>query len=419
MSHLKELGHRVHLVHYGHVKALPEDYVLMAKAWDSVTFIEKTLDYQKTGTGYYRADDWYQSGSGEVVANLCNLLNIDMVITNYIFFSKILDYIPNGVVKVLDTIDKLSERNQMFLEQDTSPDHFWTTAEEEKIALDRADVVLAIQDKERAYFETVTKKPVITLGHYEPDNLITRTCKYSLKKIGFLGGPNPVNITSLKEFITKFSQAVKDHQLDLELHIFGGICDHLDNNESKSVLLRGFAEDLKDVYEECDLIVNPLTFGTGLKIKTVEALSYGVPIISTAIGFEGITTDEPYFLLNNLDEMVDAIIFCYRNSGKLKKIQQSSIKTFARYGAEVEKSFNTLLSKVSSPLNKSNQLCLLHYDPLGRLANLGFNDSYINEVQKTINTALGDLARISFYKSPLKKFNAYKKLLRIFEKAGY
>ena len=36
------------------------------------------------------------------------------------------------------------------------------------------------------------------------------------------------------------------------------------------------------------VVVAPIRFGAGVKIKTLEALQYGVPVVTTSIGAEGI-----------------------------------------------------------------------------------------------------------------------------------
>jgi len=41
-------------------------------------------------------------------------------------------------------------------------------------------------------------------------------------------------------------------------------------------------------YDKCGFVVNPCLSGTGLKIKSVEALSYCKPLITTPEGAEGI-----------------------------------------------------------------------------------------------------------------------------------
>jgi len=50
----------------------------------------------------------------------------------------------------------------------------------------------------------------------------------------------------------------------------------------------GFVPDLRTVYESSRVVIVPLRFGAGVKNKTVEALQYGVPVVTTSIGAEGI-----------------------------------------------------------------------------------------------------------------------------------
>jgi glycosyltransferase involved in cell wall biosynthesis len=53
------------------------------------------------------------------------------------------------------------------------------------------------------------------------------------------------------------------------------------------VQLMGFVDDLSEVLGQACAMLSPLLFGSGLKIKTVEALRCGIPIITTSIGLEG------------------------------------------------------------------------------------------------------------------------------------
>jgi glycosyltransferase involved in cell wall biosynthesis len=50
----------------------------------------------------------------------------------------------------------------------------------------------------------------------------------------------------------------------------------------------GFVEDLTGLYRECRLFVAPLTEGGGIKIKVLEAMACGIPVVTTPIGAEGI-----------------------------------------------------------------------------------------------------------------------------------
>lgn len=57
---------------------------------------------------------------------------------------------------------------------------------------------------------------------------------------------------------------------------------------SEQILVTGFVEDIKPYFEQSRCLVVPLVLGAGIKIKVLEGLSSGIPVISNAIGIEGI-----------------------------------------------------------------------------------------------------------------------------------
>ena len=54
------------------------------------------------------------------------------------------------------------------------------------------------------------------------------------------------------------------------------------------VEITGFLPSLTELYETVRVVVAPDRFGSGLKIKTLEALQHGVPVVATTIGADGI-----------------------------------------------------------------------------------------------------------------------------------
>jgi glycosyltransferase involved in cell wall biosynthesis len=53
----------------------------------------------------------------------------------------------------------------------------------------------------------------------------------------------------------------------------------------------GYVDDLGAVYQQADAAIVPIRAGGGTRIKIIEALAYGLPVISTAIGREGLDVD--------------------------------------------------------------------------------------------------------------------------------
>jgi glycosyltransferase involved in cell wall biosynthesis len=66
-------------------------------------------------------------------------------------------------------------------------------------------------------------------------------------------------------------------------------------------------DDVIDAYLRMDVVVNPMIGGTGLKIKTVEGLAYGRPVLSTKAGASGLSIEHPDLLHEDIDSLVERI----------------------------------------------------------------------------------------------------------------
>lgn len=57
---------------------------------------------------------------------------------------------------------------------------------------------------------------------------------------------------------------------------------------AENVEITGFVKDLKQVYQSASVVVAPLRFGAGTQNKVLEAMSMGVPVVCSEIGFAGL-----------------------------------------------------------------------------------------------------------------------------------
>ena len=60
---------------------------------------------------------------------------------------------------------------------------------------------------------------------------------------------------------------------------------------SENVLVTGYEEDLPSWYARAKVAIVPILSGSGTRIKVLEAWSYGVPVVSTALGMEGLDAE--------------------------------------------------------------------------------------------------------------------------------
>jgi glycosyltransferase involved in cell wall biosynthesis len=74
-----------------------------------------------------------------------------------------------------------------------------------------------------------------------------------------------------------------------------------------SVSLEGYVEDLDKALSGACALLMPLRFGSGVKIKVIEALARGLPVVTTPLGAEGLPTGAAEGLvLTDVEHLADA-----------------------------------------------------------------------------------------------------------------
>lgn len=77
-------------------------------------------------------------------------------------------------------------------------------------------------------------------------------------------------------------------------------------------------EELARYYRECRLSLVPLRYGAGIKGKVVEAMRYGLPVVTTSVGAEGIVGAEEFLALaDNAEEFAQKAVALYQDSEAL------------------------------------------------------------------------------------------------------
>jgi len=342
-KYFQSKGYKVHFVYYADNGINWRNLQFMHETWDTFTLIhQKKLFIQHSGN--YEKDEHYETHIADHILDLVSLFDIRLVWCNYIFQSAFLEALPEDVHKVIDTHDVFTNRYELFLDQPEVTYKWYSfSKEDEAAALDRADTIVAITSKEQKYFQTLTQKPVTVVSHIENKQFINKEI-LELKTIGFIGGGNDVNIVAINHFLKKFYQLSEHHQT-LDIVIAGQICDHIQITHPR-LHLWGKIPSVHQFYQEVDLVINPLMFGTGLKIKSIEALSFGVPIISTRIGFEGIESRHAYHQCDNIEILIQNIDHIKKNPAVLTQMQKESCHVFEHYEKTVYTNIDNILGNI-------------------------------------------------------------------------
>ncbi|WP_374764234.1 glycosyltransferase [Yunchengibacter salinarum] len=329
---LQQRGHKVHFLYAGLYPLREDQELAMRRAWDFVHVLPPPENPPPmTGRRHYRIDDWHREAISDAAARICTIWSIGAAIANYVWCSGWLNAIPAGIPKLIDTHDVFGDRHKTLKRDGMSPSWFYTTPREEGIGLDRADLVLAIQEVEAATLSARTRTPVRVLGHLaEPAFLPFRPPGERLK-VGYVSSDNPVNQNALTRLSKAFSRA-GDLQNRVSLHLAGAL-GATAAAEASPFEARGFVPDVAAFYDEMDLIINPTFGGTGLKIKCVEALGYGKALLATADSMTGIASDHPCHQATNLKEFLDYLGQLAGNAGALEMLAEQGRAVFTAYEA--------------------------------------------------------------------------------------
>ncbi len=114
------------------------------------------------------------------------------------------------------------------------------------------------------------------------------------------------NVLAADLLIQKIWPLVLAQRPEARLVLAGrGSQEHLDtrNSQGSGVSAMGFVDDLTPLFSKSTLFLAPLPEGGGIKIKILEAMARGIPVITTPVGAEGITTkDADTLIITNADE---------------------------------------------------------------------------------------------------------------------
>lgn len=232
--------------------------------------------------GYNHVDDLYPIGLTKYVNKLQQKMEFDGIIINYINLSKLFKQ-QLGCKKILFTHDCMT-----FKKAHLGVRSFWfdLTPNQEAKGLRRCDTILSIQENESVFFRYL----------YPGGNIKTvYSCFKTMlqpitgnKNILFLSGKSTLNVNGINYFIKDIFPLVLQKEPDAKLIIGGGICDSLPMMDDYSIIKIGRVDSAEQFYALGDIVINPVYQGTGLKIKTFEALSYGKVTVVHPHSAEGI-----------------------------------------------------------------------------------------------------------------------------------
>lgn len=198
---------------------------------------------------------------------------------------------------------------------------------EQRIAK-RAAAVFAVSTVEAEYYSNFNKNCYTVPNGVDAVHIEPLPDTKEVLFTGFLG--YPPNADALKFLVTEVWPLVLEQLPEAVLHVVGR--NPPQALSANSVKLHGNVDDITPFFRNCSLLAVPLRAGGGTRFKILQAFSYGLPVVSTVLGAEGIEAEDGIHLLlrNGKREFAAAMVDVLTNRGLAEHLRSQAAELAQR-----------------------------------------------------------------------------------------
>lgn len=228
--------------------------------------------------------------------------------------------------------------------------------EKEEIEIcENADVVFTLSTYEQEILESKLKNPKVRLNPiFVYSEFPVINLEFTKREdLIFVGGfAHTPNVDAVKWFCKEVFPTIVKNKPNMRIHIVGSNPDHdVIALACNNIVVHGFMKDefLMQLYNQCRIAVIPLRYGAGVKGKVLEAMYYGLPVVSTSVGLEGIENIDQYIAAtDSAGEFSQKILELYDNVDELSDISQKNQEYIKEHYAQdkVEIFFKRIFAEV-------------------------------------------------------------------------
>lgn len=157
--------------------------------------------------------------------------------------------------------------------------------------LKKYDHVVAVSQNDARFLKLFFRLPSVSVieNGIEKIDFIPPSANNGNTNIGYIGSQKHTpNLNTIRFITQKIYPYIRKKGVNINL---------AGSDNSKSTLsginYLGFVPTVRDFYKKIDILVAPIFSGSGSRIKILESLSFGRPVITTKVGAEGIDLQTP------------------------------------------------------------------------------------------------------------------------------
>jgi GT2 family glycosyltransferase len=224
-----------------------------------------------------------------------------------------------GIRIIYDTVDvhfrRLEREYEVTGDQSIGAEAAQKRQEEIRLAA-LADQVWCVTEEDRKALQNETRNtniaiiPTIHALHGKGKNFSER------RDLLFVGNFNHrPNKDAVHFFVKEIYPSIQAALPEVKFYVVGSnVVDEIMAYDSPEVVVMGYVPDMTPLLESCRVFVAPLRFGAGMKGKIGDSFSYGLPVVTTSIGAEGLNIkDREHALIADDPAFAAAVVELYRD----------------------------------------------------------------------------------------------------------
>ena len=262
-------------------------------------FCRSIHQINQPGTNFKFGELLFASEYATRIEPLKTLLNnkYDIIFTNYIFTAPLAAAAKKPATLILETLDHFFEAN--LLSQNLKSNINFEKSLLQNIEFDLYKIFNKIIFINKDEYDSTPKESGISYSHIPAawQGITNKTTRdQEIVDLLFIGSNHPPNIDGINYFYQKvFLPFLRPKGISLS--IAGKVCDNINIEDPKVKKIGFYNGNIGDLYSSTKVIIIPILEGSGLSIKTMEAMAFGKSIVTTPKGARGMNIDAKPFMI--------------------------------------------------------------------------------------------------------------------------
>ena len=197
--------------------------------------------------------------------------------------------------------------------------------------ISRVDRAIVISEAERSFINHILPETLIDVVPLIRDEPTVQGIQASHRSgLAFVGNfQHPPNLDAVMWFLDSVWPKVHAEIPEAKFYIVGSYMpQQLSECNHENVVPLGYLASLDQLFGNLRLSVAPLRFGAGLKGKVATSLAYGVPVVITSVGAEGmgLEHERDVLLADFADDFVQCIVRLYHDDNLWQRLSGNGLQ---------------------------------------------------------------------------------------------